>query len=54
MTSYTVVITEVLEKEILVHAESEREAEEWVRGQYRKGEIILGTDDYVGTEFEVR
>lgn len=54
MTSYTVVITEVLEKEVLVHAESEREAEEWAREQYRKGEIVLGADDHVDTEFEVR
>lgn len=54
MTGYTVVITEVLEKEVLVYTESKREAEEWVREQYHKGEIVLSADDYVDTEFEVR
>ena len=54
MIGYTVVITEVLKKEVYVHAENEREAEECVRQQYRKGEILLDADDYVDTEFEVR
>lgn len=45
-------IVETLERVVEVEAESFDEAEEIVREQYRNSDIVLTSDDYIGTEFK--
>ena len=45
---YTVVIEEILRKEVSVEAEDAEEAEEIIEALYRKGEIVLGAGDFIG------
>lgn len=50
---FTVEITETLQRQIEVKANNEDEAEQTVRDMYRNEEIVLSSDDYIDTEFEV-
>ena len=52
MKQYTVKITEILEKEVLVSADSILEAEEIVREQWNSGIYILDADNFVDVEVE--
>ena len=45
---YTVVIEEILRKEVAVEAKDAEEAEEIVEALYRKGEIVLDAGDFIG------
>lgn len=51
---YKVRITEHLEKDIFVEAETKEEALEEVKRRYHNGEIILDADNYTDTKFEVK
>lgn len=51
--TFTVEVTETLQRQIEVKANSEIEAEQIVRDMYRREEIVLTSDDYIDTEFEV-
>lgn len=53
MKKYTVEITETLQKQIEVKANSKEEALIIVKNKYRKGEEILTETDYIDTEFDV-
>lgn len=51
---YSVEVSECLVKYVHVLAESEVEAVEKVIQQYRKSDIILGSEDYVSVDFSAR
>lgn len=53
MKKYLVEITETLQKQITVQANSREEAEQKVKERYDNEEIILNESDYVDTEFHV-
>ena len=52
MKQYTVKITEILEKEVLVSADSILEAEEIAREQWNSGIYILDADNFVDVKVE--
>lgn len=54
MRDYTVEITETLSRQVSVKAENPEEAEQFVRAMYWRGEVILSSDDYVATDFQVQ
>ena len=45
---YTVVIEEILRREVAVEAKDAEEAEEIVEALYRKEEIVLDAGDFIG------
>lgn len=53
MKKYLVEITETLQKQITIRANSREEAEQKVKEKYRNEEIVLDESDYVDTEIEV-
>lgn len=53
MRKYLVEITETLQKQITVTADSREEAEQKIKERYDKEEIILYERDYVDTDFHV-
>lgn len=53
MKKYLIEITETLQKQIEVQANSREEAEQKIREQYRNEEIVLDDTNYVDTEFTV-
>ena len=53
MKRYLVEITETLQKQIIVSANSREEAEQKARKKYRNEEIVLYDQDYVDTDFHV-
>ncbi len=53
MKKYLVEITETLQKQITITANSREEAEQKVKEKYRNEEIVLDESDYVDTEIEV-
>lgn len=53
MKKYLVEITEILQKQITITANSREEAEQKVRDKYRNEEIVLNENDYIDTEFAV-
>lgn len=53
MRKYLVEITETLQKQITVTADSREEAEQKIKERYDKEEIILNERDYVDTDFHV-
>ena len=53
MKKYKVTITETLERVVEVEAEDYEEAVDIIGDEYRNGEIILCSDDYTGTDFNV-
>ncbi|WP_416323255.1 DpnD/PcfM family protein [[Clostridium] innocuum] len=53
MKTYLVKITETLQKQITITANSREEAEQKVKEKYRNEEIVLDENDYVDTVFTV-
>lgn len=53
MKKYLVEITETLQKQITVSANSREEAEQKVKERYKNEDIILNENDYVDTDFHV-
>ena len=53
MKEYKVLITETLQKAVIVGAESEQEAHRRVSDAWKNAEYTLGTDDFQGVEFHV-
>lgn len=53
MKKYLVEITETLQKQITITANSREEAYQKAKEKYRNEEIVLNESDYVDTEFEV-
>lgn len=53
MKKYLVEITETLQKQITVSANSREEAEQKIRERYKDEEIVLNEKDYVNTDFHV-
>lgn len=53
MSKYTIEITETLQRAILIEAESEEVALEKVRTMYENEEVVLDSDDFVGTVIEI-
>jgi len=51
MKKFKVTITETLEEEVEVEAESAEEAEQKVMDEYYRCDRILDSDNFVGTEF---
>lgn len=47
---FQVQITETLQRVVEVDARSDRDAELFVRQQYRSGEIVLDSSDYIDTD----
>lgn len=56
MSKWKVLITETLTRtvEVEVGTSGKEAALDAVRAKYKRGEIILGADDYCGTDFEVQ
>lgn len=52
MNEYLVEITETLQKQISVEANSKSEAMGKVSQMYRNEEIVLGVESFVGTDIE--
>ena len=52
MEKFKVRIVETLQRIVEVEADSYDEAEEKVKYQYRNCDIVLTSDDYIGTEFK--
>jgi flagellar biosynthesis regulator FlbT len=50
---YNVEITETLQRIVKVSASDEREAVKLVRKQYRNEDIVLDSNDYIDTEFDI-
>ena len=46
---YTIEITETLQKQVKIKANSQEEAERKVREQYQNNEIVLDSNDYIDT-----
>jgi hypothetical protein len=53
MKTFIIEITETLQKQIQVEAESKDDAMSIIRNQYKKEDIILDESDYVNTQFEI-
>lgn len=53
MNEYKVTVKEFLEKDVSIQANSKTEAIQLVKDMYKKGSIILDSEDYITTEFEV-
>ena len=56
MAKWKVIITETLTRAVEVAADAENKdtALDIIRAKYKRGEIILGAEDYCCTEFEVQ
>lgn len=56
MKKWKIVITETLTRTVEAEADAENKnaALNIVRARYKRGEIILGAEDYCCTEFEVQ
>lgn len=52
MRKYTIEITETLQKQVEVKAESITEAKIKIKEQYYKGNIVLDDSNHVGTHFD--
>ena len=52
MKNYTIEITETLQKQVTVKANSREEAIQKVRKEYFDCDIILDSNDYIDTEFQ--
>lgn len=51
--TFTVMITETLQRIVRVKAKNKDEAYDKVREQYQNEDIVLDSADYIDTEFEV-
>ena len=54
MKEYKVLITETLQKAVIVGASSEQEAHRRVSDAWTNAEYTLGADDFQGVEFHVQ
>ena len=53
MNKYDVCITEILDKHIIIRANSKEEAIEIAKDMYKNEEIVLDYNDLTQTEFEI-
>ena len=53
MKKYIVEITETLQKQVEVEANSKEEALRLVKNKYRNEEIILDSENYIETDFDI-
>lgn len=53
MVRYVVEVTEILQKEVVVKADSYEQAKRIVEGMYDNEEIILNETDYINAEINV-
>ena len=53
MKKYLVEITETLQKQITISANSREEAEQKIRERYKDEDIVLNEKDYVNADFHV-
>lgn len=53
MKKYLVEITETLQRQVTVIAQTRDEAEQKVREKYQNEEIVLSNQDYIDTDFHV-
>lgn len=51
--TFKVEITETLQRTIKVNAEDESEAIELVKQDYRDCKIVMGSEDYIDTDFDI-
>ena len=51
MKTYYISVTEILNKIVEVHADSEQEALQKAEDSYYNGEIVLDSEDFVDTQF---
>lgn len=49
--TYQIEITETLQKAVEIEADSMEEAISLVRAEWKRGDILLDADDFVGVEF---
>lgn len=49
---YTIEITETLQKQVKIKANSQEEAEKKVREQYQNNKIVLDSNDYIDTCYQ--
>lgn len=49
---YTIEITETLQKQVKIKANSQEEAEKKVKEQYQNNEIVLDSNDYIYTCYQ--
>ncbi len=54
MSRYESIVTEILQRKVVIEAESEADADRILRELYRREEIVLSSEDYVTTAFRVR
>ena len=54
MNEFVVEVTETLQRQIVVVADNEMDAEQMVRDLYANENIVLGSQDWKGTEISVR
>lgn len=54
LVKYTINIEEILSRIVEVEADSEEEAENKVREQYRNEDIVLDSSDFQGVEFYIQ
>ena len=53
MKEYAVRITETLHKDVYIEAESEEQAVEQAKKNYKNQDYILDADNFKGVEFEI-
>ena len=53
MNKFIIEITETLQRQVEVEADSEEDAIYKIRNQYKKEDIVLDESDYVNTQFEI-
>ena len=53
MKTFIVEISETLQKQVHIEADSEEDAISKIRNQYKKEDIVLDESDYVNTQFEI-
>ena len=53
MKEHTVIITETLQKEVVVEAKTRQDATEIVREQWKNGDYILDAEDFKGVTLRV-
>ena len=53
MKKYTIEITETLQRQIEIKANSFDEAYSIIKEKYHNGEIVLDSNDYIDTDFKL-
>ena len=54
MKKYKVEITEMLQKTVTIEAGSREAAEDLVRGEWKTGKHILGSENFAGVDFKAK